>query len=169
LQRKNIIAFMAMWGEKMKKIAIIGTGISGLGAAYHLRNQARLTVFEKEPRLGGHTRTLNVNYDGKPVAVDTGFIVYNNENYPHLLELFKQLAVAVKPSDMSFAASIDDGAMEWAGHSLATVFAQKRNLLNPQFLKGLWDVLRFYKHAEDYARTHPLSTLETMLKDLKNS
>ena len=89
-----------------KKIAIIGSGISGLSAAYFLKPHAQITLYEKEQRLGGHTRTLNIKYDGSPIAVDTGFIVFNYENYHHLAKLFERLDVGVKKSSMSFAARV---------------------------------------------------------------
>ncbi len=129
------------------RIAVIGTGITGLGAAYALRHRADLTLYEKAPRLGGHSQTVAVDYDGTAIPVDTGFIVYNEINYPRLTALFAELGIATAPSRMSFAVSARGGAVEWGGDSLATVFAQRRNLLSPPFLGMLADILRFNRAA----------------------
>ena len=93
----------------MARIAIVGTGISGLGAAYLLNPHHEITVYEKAPRIGGHSRTMTVDYDGKAIPVDTGFIVFNPKNYPNLTALFRHLDVPVHKSDMTFAATIGDG------------------------------------------------------------
>lgn len=132
---------------KSKRIAIIGSGISGLGAAWSLAPMHDVTVFEKDARLGGHANTVDVDYEGKHIAVDTGFIVYNELNYPNLTALFAQLGVATEASNMGFAISLDRGRLEWSGESLKTLFAQRRNLLNP-FFHAMWiDILRFNKFA----------------------
>src|SRR5664279_3109347 len=117
----------------MAKIAIIGTGISGLGAAYILNRQHDITVYEKAERIGGHTRTLTVDYEGTEVPVDTGFIVFNEKNYPQLTAMFRHLNVPVQKSDMTFAASIRNGWLEWGAKNANAVFAQRRNLLRPKF------------------------------------
>lgn len=137
------------------RIAIIGAGISGMAAAYLLRNYARVTLFEKEPKIGGHSRTLNIDYDGKPVAVDTGFIVYNEPNYPNLVALFKELNVETIPSNMSLAISVDDGAVEWSARSLNGLFGQRKNLLSLGMWRGIFDVLRFNRSALGTVRKHP--------------
>ena len=116
----------------MAKIAIIGTGIAGLGSAYLLHPDHQITVYEKSPRIGGHSRTVTVDYDGQGIAVDTGFIVFNRSNYPHLSALFAHLDVPTHASDMSFAASIRDGWLEWGARDLGAVIGQRRNLLRPQ-------------------------------------
>ncbi len=123
------------------KIAIIGSGISGLSAAYALKNQANITLYEKRARLGGHSHTINIDYDGTPLNVDAGFIVYNAHNYPNLIELFKNLDVETSPSDMSFAVSNPDG-FEWSSNPKG-LFAWKRNLFNPRFHKFWRDILKF--------------------------
>ncbi len=125
------------------RIAVIGSGISGNACAWALSARHDVTLYEKRPRAGGHSATVEVDYDGTPVPVDTGFIVYNDLNYPNLVELFHHLEVETTASDMSFAVSIGEGLVEWSGVNLATVFAQKRNLLNPRFLWMLREVLRF--------------------------
>lgn len=130
-----------------KRIAIIGSGISGLGAAWSLSPQHDVTLFEKDQRLGGHANTVDVDYEGKHIAVDTGFIVYNELNYPNLTALFAQLGVATEASNMGFSVSLDQGRLEWSGESLKTLFAQRRNLLNP-FFHAMWiDILRFNSFA----------------------
>ncbi len=129
-----------------KRIAVIGAGISGLAAAHLLAVQHRVTLFEAEGRLGGHARTVWAGKRGDQ-AVDTGFIVFNQPNYPHLCRLFAQLDVPIVKSDMSFGASIDGGRFEYGLRNLAAVFAQKRNVLNPAFLRMIRDVLRFNDRA----------------------
>ncbi|MCW0181549.1 MAG: FAD-dependent oxidoreductase [Zavarzinia sp.] len=131
----------------VQRIAVIGTGISGLSAAWLLRDRCRVTVYEKENRLGGHAHTRLVDHGGARIPVDTGFIVYNEVNYPHLTRLFASLGVATDESNMSFSVSAGDGRLEWAGESLRTVFAQKRNLARPRFLGMLRDTLRFNRDA----------------------
>ncbi len=131
----------------MSKIAIIGTGISGLSAAYLLRHRHAVTVYESEKRLGGHSRTLNVEYGDRKIAVDTGFIVFNERNYPNLTALFRHLGVPIKNSDMSFALTVADGWLEWGAKDLAAIIAQRRNLLRPRFLRLFADVMRFNRDA----------------------
>jgi len=125
----------------MTRIAIIGSGISGIGAAWALRNTADVTVFEKEDRLGGHACTHTFRYEGHLMSVDLGFIVYNGLNYPNLTGLFEALEVRTEASDMSFAVSDPDG-WTWAS-TPAGLFAQKRNLLSPRFHRFWTTILRF--------------------------
>jgi predicted NAD/FAD-binding protein len=115
-----------------RRIAVIGAGISGMAAAYHLSTSHAVTLFEAEPRLGGHARTVVAGKHGDQ-PVDTGFIVFNYVNYPHLTKLFADLDVPVVKSDMSFAASIDNGRIEYGLRSPAALFAQKGNLAAPRF------------------------------------
>ncbi len=138
----------------MTKIAVIGAGISGLSAAYLLSKSADVTVYEHNAYIGGHTRTKTIDYNGKLIAVDTGFIVMNHVNYPELTGFFQHLNVALDKSDMSFAMSIDQGRFEWCGDNLNTVFGQRRNALNPKFYVMLRDIARFFKHT-DAALTLP--------------
>ncbi len=133
--------------ESGKKIAIVGSGISGLSAAYSLSKKFEVKLFEKGSRFGGHSNTINIRCDGKEVSVDTGFIVYNTENYPNLTSLFNQLNVKTKLSNMSFGFSSGNGRLEYSGTSLDTLFAQRRNLLNLSFVNGLRDLLRFNRDA----------------------
>src|SRR5690349_14120906 len=125
------------------RIAIVGSGIAGMGAAWALHRDHEIVVYEKEPRLGGHSHTVDVDYEGTHIAVDTGFIVYNELNYPNLTALFRELNVATKASDMTFGFSARDGALEWQGNSVRSLFAQKRNVLRPSFHRMWLDILRF--------------------------
>ncbi len=132
------------------KIAIIGSGISGLGAAHALRDDARITLYESGLRLGGHTNTVDVTLDGVTAGVDTGFLVFNERTYPNLIRLFAELSIPTAKSDMSFAVSVAQGGgrrVEWAGTDLNAVFAQRSNLLSPRFLGMLRDILRFNREA----------------------
>jgi predicted NAD/FAD-binding protein len=156
----------------MKKIAVIGAGISGLGAAYLLQQKYDVTLFEKESRLGGHARTVNVDYMGEQIAVDTGFIVFNYRNYPHLTAMFKHLDVPVKPSDMSLGLSLGGGAFEWGCQGLKAVFAQKSNLVSWRFWRMIADILRFNKCVHQF-RNSDLSLGEVLAQlkmgdDFKN-
>ena len=160
-----------------KRIAVIGSGISGLSAAYHLRNQAAVTLFEAGSYFGGHTHTVDVTLPSPQGmvthGVDTGFLVFNERTYPGLIGLFAQLQVQTFASDMSFSVQTPRAsgkrAMEWSGSNLNTVFAQRSNLLSPTFLGMLRDVLRFNTLAnaladrgQDHALMQPLGEfLET--------
>lgn len=128
-------------------VAVIGTGIAGMSAAWLLSGSHRVTVYEQAGRPGGHSNTVEVAGPAGPVAVDTGFIVYNEQTYPNLTALFRHLDVPTIASDMSFAVSLRDGALEYAGTDLRGLFAQRRNLLRPRFWRMLRDLLRFYREA----------------------
>jgi uncharacterized protein len=128
---------------KRRRIAVIGSGISGASAAWALNDAHDVTLFEADGRLGGHTATVEIDYEGTPVAVDTGFIVYNELNYPNLKALFRHLDVRTHASEMSFALSLDGGKLEWSGQNYASLFAQRRNLVSLSFYGMLREVLRF--------------------------
>ncbi|MBB6224199.1 NAD(P)/FAD-dependent oxidoreductase [Rhizobium leguminosarum] len=137
------------------KIAVIGSGISGASAAWALDPMHDVTLYESQARAGGHTATVDVDYDGVRIAVDTGFIVYNEPNYPNLTALFAELGIATHASDMSFSLSLDRGRLEWSGGGLSSIFAQKRNLLRPSFLWMIREILRFNRTClEDRAAGH---------------
>ena len=132
------------------RIAIVGSGIAGLGCAHALRERAAITLFEAAPRLGGHTNTVDVTIEGRSFGVDTGFLVFNQRTYPQLIRLFAELGVPTAASAMSFGLSValpSGRRLEWAGANLATVFAQPRNLVAPAFLRMLADLLRFNAQA----------------------
>ncbi|NDF12493.1 MAG: FAD-dependent oxidoreductase [Proteobacteria bacterium] len=129
------------------KLAVVGSGIAGMGAAWLLRRKYDVTVYEKNDYIGGHSRTIQVNYDNKPISVDTGFIVFNHKNYPNLTQLFKHLGVAVEKSDMSFGVSINGGQLEYSGVNAGGLLAQKANLFKPDFYKLLLDILKFNRNA----------------------
>ncbi|NQY96177.1 MAG: FAD-dependent oxidoreductase [Henriciella sp.] len=131
----------------MKRIAIIGSGISGLGAAYALKDTADITVYEANDRAGGHAHTMDVDYDGTEIAVDVGFIVYNALNYPNLIGFFDALGVQTEASDMSFAISNPDG-YEWAS-TLNGIFAQRKNFFRPRFHKFWRTILKFNDLARE--------------------
>lgn len=143
-------------GTSRRKIAIVGGGISGLSAAYYLSPSNDVTLYEAEPRLGGHARTVLAGRNGDQ-PVDTGFIVFNYATYPYLTRLFRELGVPVMKSEMSFAASIDDGKIEYGLNTLTALVAQKRNLLRPQFYRMVRDILRFGKNAETAAQDDTMS------------
>jgi predicted NAD/FAD-binding protein len=134
------------------RIAIIGSGIAGNAAAWALATSTRhdVTLYERDGRLGGHSATVDVNYDGTAIAVDTGFIVYNELNYPNLTALFAHLGIPTQTSDMSFAVSARGGAFEWSGRTdgmLNGLFARRANLVSPGFLKMLVEMGRFNRTA----------------------
>jgi uncharacterized protein len=134
------------------RIAIIGGGIAGNAAAWALTTSTRheVTLYEREARLGGHSATVDIDYDGTPISVDTGFIVYNELNYPNLTALFAHLGIPTQASDMSFSVSARGGAFEWSGRTermLGGLFAQRANLVSPAFLKMLAEMGRFNRMA----------------------
>ena len=155
------------------KVAIVGSGISGLAAAHALRGQAELTLLEAGDYFGGHTHTVDLTLDGPngPVThgVDTGFLVFNERTYPELIQLFAELDVATVPSDMSFSVQVPGGRgavpLEWSGSNLNTVFAQRSNLFKPQFWRLLRDVLRFNAIATDLAERGAEAQLMQPLAD----
>jgi len=129
------------------KIAVIGAGISGLGAAYLLSQKHEVDIYEKEGRLGGHARTTMVEEEGKSFGVDTGFLVFNHETYPLLTQLFEQLNVKIENSDMSFGFWDESSNIAYNGQSLGGLFFQKKNLFSPAHYKMVLDIMRFNKTA----------------------
>lgn len=134
-------------GGSRLSIAMIGAGISGLSAAWLLSRRHDVTLFEADHRLGGHSNTVEVEVAGQPVGVDTGFIVYNEQNYPNLTALFAHLDVPTRRSDMSFAVSLADGDMEYSSNNLLSFLGNGRNLLRRRFWLMSLDLMRFYRQA----------------------
>jgi len=141
--------------QSAQRIAVVGAGISGLASAWLLSQRHAVTLYEAGDYLGGHTNTVDVTLDGVCHPVDTGFLVYNTHTYPNLTALFAHLGVASVETEMSFAVSLEEPAIEWAGSSLATVFGQKRNLLRPDFWRMLADILRFNRESVAWIEQHP--------------
>ncbi|MCL4113043.1 UNVERIFIED_CONTAM: hypothetical protein GTU68_049965 [Idotea baltica] len=133
--------------KKKQSIAIIGSGITGLSAAWLLHKKYDITLFEKNDYLGGHTHTHDVIEANNNLAIDSGFIVYNEKNYPNLVGLFNQLDVKTQSTDMSFSFSLNQGEIEYAGTGLAGMFAQKSNLIKPKHWRLLKEIVRFNKVA----------------------
>ena len=131
------------------KIAVIGSGISGLSAAYYLSKKYKVDLFEKENHFGGHSHTINVAYnENKQISVDIGFIVFNELTYPNLINFFKENKIQVEKSNMSFSVSVKNSNIEYSGSGLKGLFSNKYNVLNYNFLKMLKDIIFFYKIAE---------------------
>ena len=137
------------------KIAIIGSGISGLTAAHTLADDHDITLFEAGQKLGGHTATIDVTHKGRDYAIDTGFIVFNDWTYPEFIKLMDELGVESQPTQMSFAVSDRVTGIEYAGSSLNTLFAQRRNLVSPRFLSMTKDILRFNGQVEKHLQEDP--------------
>jgi hypothetical protein len=140
------------------KIAVIGSGISGNAAAWALHPKHQVTLYERRNRVGGHSATVDVDYDGETISVDTGFIVYNGLNYPNLTQLFDHLGVKTEASDMSFSFSRRGGS-EWSGSIPRGIFAQKRNLFSPSFLWMLKEIFRFNRQCLGDLAANKLSGL----------
>lgn len=138
-----------------QRIAVVGAGISGLASAWLLSREHDVTLFEAGAYLGGHTNTVDVTLDGKTHPVDTGFLVFNEKTYPNLIALFAVLGVDSVETEMSFAVSLEQPDLEWAGSNLATVFGQKRNLVRRQFWSMLSDILRFNRESVAWLVSHP--------------
>jgi len=134
---------------KRQRIAVVGAGISGLASAWLLGRHHDVTLFEAAGYLGGHTNTVDVTLEGKTHPVDTGFLVFNERTYPNLIAMFAMLGVESVETEMSFAVSLENPDLEWAGSNLATVFGQKRNLVRGQFWAMLSDILRFNRETQD--------------------
>jgi len=129
----------------MKRIAIIGSGVSGLTAAYLLSKKHHVTVFEKNDRIGGHTATVDIEKDGEKLAIDTGFIVFNDKTYPNFLALLSEIGISKQATEMSFSVHNCQTGLEYNGHNLNTLFAQRRNIFRPKFWRLVKEILRFNK------------------------
>lgn len=148
-----------------ERVAIVGSGISGLSAAWALQSQFDVTVFEAADRIGGHTNTVIFEAPEGPVPVDTGFIVYNQPNYPNLTALLSLLGVASNTTRMNFSVSAGDRGVEYASHGFAGLFADLRNLVRPRFYSMLADIMRFYRQAPRLAAIEDNQTIGEFLRD----
>ncbi|MDN3683498.1 FAD-dependent oxidoreductase [Vibrio sinaloensis] len=133
----------------MMKIAIIGSGISGLTCGYYLCKEHDITLYEANDYIGGHTATVDVEVDGQSYAVDTGFIVYNDRTYPNFIAMMNEIGVKGRPTQMSFSVRNDESGLEYNGHTVSTLFAQKRNWFNPKFYSFIFEILRFNKLVKE--------------------
>ena len=149
------------------KIAVIGSGISGLSAAYYLSKKHHVDLFEKEDYFGGHSNTIDVIIDEKKIPVDVGFIVFNYQTYPNLINFFKEINVEIEKSDMSFSVSVENSNYEYCGRGLSGIFANKSNLLNIKFIKMFFDILKFYKSCDKISNFDQKITLDQFLKTNK--
>ena len=131
----------------MEKLAVIGTGIAGMGCGHHLQSKYDLCFFEKNDYIGGHTNTISVNENGSSVYMDTGFMVFNYHTYPNLCKLFEEIKAPVKKTDMSFSVQHQPSGLEYCGSGLNGLFAQRKNIFNPAYIKMLLEISRFNKES----------------------
>jgi len=152
------------------KIAVIGSGISGLSASYYFSKKYKVDLFEQDYHFGGHSYTYDIKEDNKIIAVDLGFIVFNEQTYPNLIRFFNELNVPFEKSNMSFSVSIKDTNVEYGGSGFNAIFANKKNLLNFKFLKMINEIINFYKTAPSLINTETSNvTLGDYLKSSKLS
>ena len=153
------------------KIAVVGAGISGLSVAYYLSKKHKVDLFEKENQFGGHANTIKVAYDhNKEVAVDIGFMVFNKNTYPNLINFFSENKIEIEKSDMSFSVSVKDSDMEYCGKGLGGIFSNRKNLLNLKFIKMFFEIISFYKNCEKIETEEIKSiTLREHLEEIKIS
>ena len=154
-----------MSGAPRRRVAVVGSGIAGLSAAWQLADAADVTLFESDRHFGGHAHTVDLTLDGVSHGVDTGFLVFNHATYPNLVRLFSDLQVPTAASDMSFSVQVPAIGLEWSGSNLDTVFAQRRNLLRPRFWGMLRDLLRFNREATAIAERHKEAALQQPIGD----
>ena len=153
------------------KIAVVGSGISGLSAAYYLSKKHKVDLFERENQFGGHANTLKVKYDlNKEIAVDIGFMVFNQKTYPNLINFFLENKIEIEKSDMSFSVSENGSDMEYCGKGIRGIFSNKKNLLNIKFIKMFFEIINFYKKCEKIEiKKNDTKTLGEYLKEIKIS
>ena len=152
------------------KIAVIGSGISGLSAAYHLSKKNKVDLFEKEDHFGGHAHTLELKYDinkNKSVSVDVGFIVFNFKTYPNLINFFKENKIQIEKSNMSFSVSIQGKGIEYCGKGLNGMFVDKKNIFNLKFLKMFFEIIIFYRENSKIKNINEDETLKGYLNKKK--
>ena len=151
------------------KIAVIGSGISGLSAAHYLSKKHKVDLFEKENHFGGHSHTLDIDLGYKNLAVDIGFIVFNYQTYPNLINFFKENNIEIEKSDMSFSVSVNNSNIEYCGRGIDGIFSNRLNLLNLKFLKMFYEILFFYNKSDNLKSIEGNSTLGEYLKKQKLS
>ena len=146
------------------KIAVVGSGISGISAAYYLSKKHHVDLFEKEDHFGGHSHTIDLFFGEKKVPVDIGFIVFNFKTYPNLINFFKENDIQIEKSNMSFSVSVDNSNFEYCGKGLSGIFSNKMNLFNFDFLKMFFDIIKFYKRSDQTHISSEKITLGDYLK-----
>ena len=153
------------------KIAVVGAGISGLSAAYYLSKKHKVDLFEKEDKFGGHANTIKVAYKpNKEIPIDIGFMVFNKQTYPNLINFFSENKIETEKSDMSFSVTVENSEVEYCGKGLGGIFSNKKNLFNPKFIKMFFEILSFYKNCEKIEIKEIKSiTLGDYLKEIKIS
>ncbi len=151
------------------KIAVVGSGISGLSAAYYLSKQHQVDLFEKNDHFGGHSHTIDLTLGAKKVSVDIGFIVFNFKTYPNLINFFNENKIEIEKSDMSFSVSVTDSSFEYCGKGLNGIFSNRSNLINFRFLRMFFDIIKFYKKCDDLNEFNDETTLGDYLKKEKVS
>ena len=147
------------------KIAVVGSGISGLSAAYYLSKKHHVDLYEKEDHFGGHSHTIDLIFDKKKISVDIGFIVFNFETYPNLINFFKENEVDIEKSNMSFSVSVDNTNFEYCGNGLKGIFSNKLNIFNYKFLQMFFDIIKFYKKCDKIEIFDEKYTLGEYLKE----
>ena len=152
---------------KKKKIAVVGSGISGLSCAWKLSEKFNVELFECEKRFGGHSNTVKINEGEKTISVDTGFIVFNTHNYPLLCKFFDILGVKSYESDMSFSVSIEYNNLQYSGTNIFSIFAQPKNIFNLNFLRMLFEIIRFNRNVEKDKKNFSNLTIDQYLKKKK--
>ena len=151
------------------KIAVVGSGISGLSAAYYLSKKHHVDLYEKEDHFGGHSYTIDLNFSSKKIPVDIGFIVFNFKTYPNLINFFEENKIQIEKSDMSFSVSVENTNFEYCGKGLNGIFSNKLNLLNIKFLRMFFDIINFYKKGVELKNFNQSVTLGEYLQKNKLS
>jgi len=151
------------------KVAVVGSGISGLSAAYYLSKKHQVDLFEKEDHFGGHSRTIDVLINEKKISVDIGFIVFNHKTYPNLINFFNENKIEIEKSDMSFSVDVKDTSFEYCGKGLKGIFSNKSNLFNFKFLRMFFDIISFYKRCNKIKEFNEKITLGEFLVKEKMS
>ena len=151
------------------KIAVVGSGISGLSAAYYLSKKHRVDLYEKDDHFGGHSHTIDVLINEKKISLDIGFIVFNYETYPNLINFFNENKIEIEKSDMSFSVNVKDTNFEYCGKGLKGIFAKKSNLFNFKFLRMFYDIISFYKSCDKINEYSEKITLGQFLSKEKMS